>query len=63
MSGSGDQAGTDSFWEDVLADDVEISTTVFVAVIVLLAFSLDVIGFEWAVVAMLGLIAAASATE
>lgn len=46
-----------------MGDNAEISTTVFVAVIVLIAFSLDVIGFEWAVVAMLGLIAVTSATE
>jgi hypothetical protein len=46
-----------------LADNAEISTTVFVAVIVLLASSLDIIGFEWAVVAMLGLIAASSVAE
>lgn len=63
MSESDEQAGSDSFWEDVRADDVAISTTVFVAVVVLVAFSLDIVGFEWAVIAMLGLIAAASATE
>ena len=46
MSESGNQSETDSFSDDVLADDAEIRTTVFEAVIVLLAFSLDIIGFE-----------------
>jgi hypothetical protein len=63
MSEKGDQSGTDSFSDDVLTDNAEISTTVFVAVIVLIAFSLDIISFEWAVVAMLGLIAASSVAE
>lgn len=63
MTASGDQSGTDSFWEDLAGDTAELSTTVFFVGIVLLAFSFGLIGFEWAVVAMLGLIAAASATE
>ncbi|WP_435115600.1 hypothetical protein [Halolamina sp. C58] len=63
MSEPDEQAGTDSFWDDVAADDVEIGTVAFVAVAVLVGFSLDIVGFEWAAVAMLGLIAAASATQ
>jgi hypothetical protein len=63
MSGAGDRSGTDPDWDEALAENAEISTTVFVAVLVVLAFSIDVIGFEWAVVAMLGLIAIATATE
>jgi hypothetical protein len=62
MTETGGQSETDTFWQDVSRDDVEISTTLFIALIILIAFSLDVIGFEWALIAMLGLIATSGAT-